>query len=78
MPEMKLMSSLLLCAIAFLVLNLPASITGTNQFVYNGFAGVNLTLDGNAVVTPDGLLELTNDTVNLGHAFHPRFSVSRY
>lgn len=72
MPQMKLMSSFLLCAIAFLVLNdLPASIAGADQFVYNGFASVNLTLDGNAMVTPDGLLELTNDTVNLGHAFHP-------
>uniref|UniRef100_A0ACD5TYD0 Uncharacterized protein n=1 Tax=Avena sativa TaxID=4498 RepID=A0ACD5TYD0_AVESA len=62
----------LLHAISFLVL-LPvaASTTSNNQFVYNGFAGINLTLDGNAMVTPDGLLELTNDTVNLGHAFYP-------
>nr|CAB3456315.1 unnamed protein product [Digitaria exilis] len=48
-----------------------ASTASDDQFVYNGFAGVNLTLDGNALVTPDGLLELTNDTVNLGHAFYP-------
>lgn len=62
----------LLHAIPFLVL-LPfaASTTSNGQFVYNGFAGINLTLDGNAMVTPDGLLELTNDTVNLGHAFYP-------
>lgn len=71
LAQMKLMSSFLLCAIAFLVLNFPATTDGAEQFVYNGFAGVNLTLDGNAMVTPDGLLELTNDTVNLGHAFHP-------
>ncbi|RLN33967.1 hypothetical protein C2845_PM03G23140 [Panicum miliaceum] len=42
-----------------------------DQFVYHGFSGVNLTMDGNAKVTPDGLLELTNDTVNLGHTFYP-------
>ncbi|CAM0957755.1 unnamed protein product [Alopecurus aequalis] len=62
----------LLQAIPFLVLlHLAASTTSNAQFVYNGFAGVNLTLDGNAMVTPEGLLELTNDTVNLGHAFYP-------
>uniref|UniRef100_A0ACD5W6N1 Uncharacterized protein n=1 Tax=Avena sativa TaxID=4498 RepID=A0ACD5W6N1_AVESA len=62
----------LLHAIPFLVLlPLAASTTSNGQFVYNGFTGINLTLDGNAMVTPDGLLELTNDTVNLGHAFYP-------
>ncbi|XP_051211568.2 L-type lectin-domain containing receptor kinase SIT2 [Lolium perenne] len=62
----------LLHAIPFLVLlHLAASTTSNDQFVFNGFAGVNLTLDGNAMITPDGLLELTNDTVNLGHAFYP-------
>jgi len=35
-------------------------------------AGANLTLDGNATVTPDGLLVLTSRKTNLkGHAFHP-------
>lgn len=47
------------------------AVSSGDHFVYHGFAGVNLTLDGNALVTPDGLLELTNDTVNLGHAFYP-------
>ncbi|KAM3347238.1 hypothetical protein ACQJBY_021295 [Aegilops geniculata] len=64
----------LLYAIPLLVL-LPcaASTTGNDSFsfLYHGFSGVNLTLDGNAMVTPDGLLELTNDTINLGHAFYP-------
>ncbi|KAF0908332.1 hypothetical protein E2562_024746 [Oryza meyeriana var. granulata] len=42
------------------------------QFVYSGFSGANLTLDGTATVTPGGLLELTNGTLQLkGHAFHP-------
>lgn len=42
------------------------------QFVYNGFKGANLTLDGAATVTPNGLLMLTNGTIQMkGHAFHP-------
>ncbi|KAF8690691.1 hypothetical protein HU200_041066 [Digitaria exilis] len=65
--------SFFLCSIISFVLILTFSdfAASDDQFVYNGFAGVNLTLDGNALVTPDGLLELTNDTVNLGHAFYP-------
>ncbi|KAK1664407.1 hypothetical protein QYE76_052566 [Lolium multiflorum] len=43
-----------------------------DQFVYSGFNGSNLTLDGAANITPRGLLELTNGTVRQkGHAFHP-------
>ncbi|KAL6897353.1 hypothetical protein ACP4OV_007049 [Aristida adscensionis] len=43
-----------------------------HQFVYSGFAGVNLTTDGVAAVTADGMLELTNGTLQRkGHAFHP-------
>jgi serine/threonine protein kinase len=60
-----------LCFIFSLVFTFSDFAASDDQFVYNGFAGVNLTLDGNALVTPDGLLELTNDTVNLGHAFYP-------
>ena len=42
------------------------------QFVYNGFKGANPTLDGASTVTPDGLLMLTNGTIQMiGHAFHP-------
>ena len=42
------------------------------RFVYNGFKGANLTLDGVAAVTPNGLLMLTNGSIQLkGHAFHP-------
>ncbi|XP_040385449.1 L-type lectin-domain containing receptor kinase SIT2-like [Oryza brachyantha] len=42
------------------------------QFAYNGFASNNLTLDGVASVTPNGLLMLTNGTIQKkGHAFHP-------
>nr|CAB3458409.1 unnamed protein product [Digitaria exilis] len=42
------------------------------NFVYNGFKGANLTLDGAATVTANGLLMLTNGTIQMkGHAFHP-------
>ncbi|KAL6909871.1 hypothetical protein ACP4OV_001530 [Aristida adscensionis] len=42
------------------------------QFVYNGFADSNLTLDGAARITSSGLIELTNDTARIkGHAIHP-------
>ncbi|KAG2632978.1 hypothetical protein PVAP13_2NG134406 [Panicum virgatum] len=62
-----------LCSIISLVLTFSYFAASDDQFVYHGFAGGvnNLTLDGNALLTPDGLLELTNDTVNLGHAFYP-------
>ncbi|KAJ4800796.1 Concanavalin A-like lectin protein kinase family protein [Rhynchospora pubera] len=43
-----------------------------NEFVFNGFAGANLTLDGIASITPNGLLRLTNDSIReKGHAFYP-------
>jgi serine/threonine protein kinase len=42
------------------------------QFVYSGFTGAPLALDGTAVITASGLLELTNGTAQLkGHAVHP-------
>ncbi|KAF0908335.1 hypothetical protein E2562_024749 [Oryza meyeriana var. granulata] len=65
--------------IFFLVLlagaNLPACSAGggdDDQFVYSGFTGSNLTLDGAAVITRTGLLELTNGTLRQkAHAVHP-------
>ncbi|XP_044985293.1 L-type lectin-domain containing receptor kinase SIT2-like [Hordeum vulgare subsp. vulgare] len=42
------------------------------QFAFPGFAGANLTVDGNATVTPDGLVVLNSRKTNLkGHAFYP-------
>lgn len=42
------------------------------QIVYSGFNGRNRTLDGGARIMPNGLLELTDGTVQQkGHAFHP-------
>ncbi|PUZ64071.1 hypothetical protein GQ55_3G114200 [Panicum hallii var. hallii] len=61
---------LLLC----LTLCLPGFCdAGGENFVFSTFAGAgDLNLDGAARVTPEGLLELTNDMVSIkGHAFYP-------
>ncbi|RCV09405.1 hypothetical protein SETIT_2G025400v2 [Setaria italica] len=56
----------------FLGLLAPSAATDGDQFLYTGFAGANLTLDGAATVTAAGLVELTNgSTHQKGHAFHP-------
>ncbi|XP_010262575.1 PREDICTED: L-type lectin-domain containing receptor kinase IV.1-like [Nelumbo nucifera] len=40
-------------------------------FTYNGFRGANISLDGIAQITPNGLLMLTNQSLRqLGHAFY--------
>jgi serine/threonine protein kinase len=56
-----------------LCLNLVACIAGDDdQFVYSGFTGRNLILDGAASVTASGLLELTDGTLRQkGHAIYP-------
>ncbi|KAL6277967.1 hypothetical protein ACE6H2_021568 [Prunus campanulata] len=42
------------------------------NFTYNGFRSANLSLDGGAQFTPNGLLMVTNDTEEqMGHAFYP-------
>ncbi|KAJ1271995.1 hypothetical protein BS78_06G169200 [Paspalum vaginatum] len=69
-----------LAAMARLILLLSLGIGGLlaaawaadEQFVFDGFKGANLSFDGMATVTPDGLLMLTNGTNQLkGHAFYP-------
>ena len=41
------------------------------QFIYHGFRGSNLHLEGLAEISPDGLLQLTNTTkFQKGHAFY--------
>jgi serine/threonine protein kinase len=40
------------------------------SFVYSGFTGADITLDGVAMVRPDGLLQLTNVSDVTGYAFH--------
>jgi len=64
-----LVAFVLLC----LGLNLPGFGDAGNEesFVFSSFSGADLTLDGNATVTGEGLLELTNDEPYAkGHAFH--------
>ncbi|CAL2268154.1 unnamed protein product [Prunus armeniaca] len=55
-----------------LVIVILASLAAAEDlnFTYNGFLSANLSLDGVAQVTSNGLLKLTNDT-GLGHAFYP-------
>ncbi|CAL5091562.1 unnamed protein product [Urochloa decumbens] len=71
LPMSFLVAFFLLC----LSLNLPEfCVAGNESFAFSGFAGSanNLTLDGTAKVTGEGILELTNKDANVeGHAFHP-------
>nr|CAB3451861.1 unnamed protein product [Digitaria exilis] len=58
------------------LINLPGfCVAGNESYTFSGFAtgaGNNLTLDGTAIVTGEGLLELTNKNANVqGHAFLP-------
>uniref|UniRef100_J3MW03 non-specific serine/threonine protein kinase n=1 Tax=Oryza brachyantha TaxID=4533 RepID=J3MW03_ORYBR len=57
----------------FFFLWLIQQVHGDDKFVYSGFADSSkLILDGAAMVTPDGLLDLTNGSARLkGHATHP-------
>uniref|UniRef100_A0ACD5UZI9 Uncharacterized protein n=1 Tax=Avena sativa TaxID=4498 RepID=A0ACD5UZI9_AVESA len=49
-----------------------AAAVADDQFSFSGFRDTDLNLDGTATVTPEGLLELTNGSVQLkGHAFFP-------
>lgn len=66
-PDMEALGCLLLSLASVAILCM-----GDDQFIYSGFTGTKLTLDGAATLTPDGLLELTNETANMkGHAFYP-------
>ncbi|KAA8549306.1 hypothetical protein F0562_000990 [Nyssa sinensis] len=54
-----------------LFIELPALAQDENQFIYNGFRGANLRLDGLANVHSSGLLQLTNNSKQqTGHAFY--------
>ncbi|VAI67994.1 unnamed protein product [Triticum turgidum subsp. durum] len=72
--SMKL-SSLPILLVLIRCLSLQSPATGSQDqesFLYTGFAGSNLTLDGAATITPAGLVKLTNETFRIkGHAFHP-------
>ncbi|XP_039137172.1 L-type lectin-domain containing receptor kinase SIT2-like isoform X3 [Dioscorea cayenensis subsp. rotundata] len=58
--------------IFFCALLLRLGLSASDDFAYNGFKGVSLSLDGSAGITSDGLLMLTNVTRHaMGHAFFP-------
>jgi len=64
------------CLLLSLGLHHASIITGDSpgdfQFLYLGFLGTNLSLDETATITSNGLLELTNGTLDSkGHAFYP-------
>ncbi|KAM3371629.1 hypothetical protein ACQJBY_018827 [Aegilops geniculata] len=53
-------------------LNLAAMAAGEDGFVFSGFKGANITVDGVATVTRNGLVDLTTGQETLkGHAFYP-------
>ncbi|XP_031489320.1 L-type lectin-domain containing receptor kinase S.4-like [Nymphaea colorata] len=51
----------------------PASSAIQAGFIFNGFQGANLTIDGSTRITSNGLLQLSNDShiQTAGHAFYP-------
>ncbi|KAG8081409.1 hypothetical protein GUJ93_ZPchr0007g3168 [Zizania palustris] len=71
------MKHTLVSTIFFLVVGLSLSAISSGvgdhgQFIYTGFTGSNLTLDGAAKITETGLVGLTNESFRIkGHAFHP-------
>uniref|UniRef100_A0A0D9XBU0 non-specific serine/threonine protein kinase n=1 Tax=Leersia perrieri TaxID=77586 RepID=A0A0D9XBU0_9ORYZ len=63
---------LLLLQILLLGFDLVNFSCGEYAFIYSGFAHNNITLDGAAMVTANGLLDITNGSTRLnGHAFYP-------
>lgn len=61
------------CVVSYLcVLLLTTLAQDEKPFIYNGFQGAKLHIDGATTVHPNGLLQLTNTTKQLtAHAFHP-------
>jgi serine/threonine protein kinase len=54
------------------VLAIATVAAADDQFVFSGFTQSSLTLDGSAVVTQGGLLDMSNGTNNVkGHAIYP-------
>ncbi|KAJ3695917.1 hypothetical protein LUZ60_001294 [Juncus effusus] len=67
---MAALITILLHITIFLIYSLPSS---SEDFNFNGFTQTsNLSLDGSAKITQDGLLQLTDDAKKMmGHAFFP-------
>ncbi|XP_027164333.1 L-type lectin-domain containing receptor kinase IV.1-like [Coffea eugenioides] len=67
--SLKLVTAILAC---FLVHTAPRAAASDDGFIYQGFQSSNLSLDGLATVTNNGLLRITNNTKSeSGHAFYP-------
>ncbi|XP_015628036.1 L-type lectin-domain containing receptor kinase SIT2-like [Oryza sativa Japonica Group] len=72
MAEKKGVGSLLPGLAVVLVGFVVGGAGSDDRFVYAGFTGAPLALDGTAAITASGLLELTNGTAQLkAHAVHP-------
>lgn len=71
--SMALFLTSLKLLLAFFVCSIPLSLAQeANHFIYNGFKGANLSLNGIAKINPNGLLQLTNTShQQIGHAFFP-------
>nr|DAD28268.1 TPA_asm: hypothetical protein HUJ06_029736 [Nelumbo nucifera] len=68
--KLELPLLLLLCPFLPLLVTLAASEDA--DFTFNGFQGSNISVDGLAEITPDGLLKLTPQSRQvMGHAFYP-------
>ncbi|XP_021278283.1 L-type lectin-domain containing receptor kinase I.8-like [Herrania umbratica] len=66
------LKSLLILVTFFMFLDQFALPQEQNQFIFNGFKGANLHLNGIAKILPNGLLELTNTSnIQVGRAFFP-------
>lgn len=66
---------MLLAKLAFLqlILFVYSSLVSADQefgFTFSGFQSKNISLDGSAILTPNGLLKLTNTTSQIGQAFY--------
>nr|GME09947.1 L-type lectin-domain containing receptor kinase IV.1-like [Ipomoea batatas] len=62
----------LVMLVAFFAAQLCYATSGDLEFTFNGFSSANLSLDGIAEITSNGLLSLTNETNHqIGRAFYP-------
>ncbi|KAK1275399.1 L-type lectin-domain containing receptor kinase IV.2 [Acorus gramineus] len=69
MPNIVVLNTLLCLLLLF---ETKASTSDNESFTFNGFRGANMSLNGLAEITSNGLLRLTNtSTEQKGHAFYP-------
>ncbi|KAF8715016.1 hypothetical protein HU200_027562 [Digitaria exilis] len=60
------------CILLVVCVSDAAGFDTKTEFIYNGFAGSNLQLDGSAYITQEGILSLTTASSDItGHGFHP-------